>query len=246
MSSKTSKKTTSQTVTKNGKTIKTQTTIETSADPSGRITTKKTIIETIKNKDGSTSTTTKTTTETSKGKTSAQTLRPTSKIDSDDFFNKEFEKMKLKMDSNARKVKTEMPKEKPRALLENNEKKNSFEFWKITNEFRKKNGKSPLKLDDSISEIAKEHNDLMLAGKRGLGHEGFHERSKRIKNSVAAAENVCYCSDQPDPLNVLFNSLANHPPHRVNILGDYNSIGISVAKNSRGQWFVSQLFAQLK
>ena len=97
-----------------------------------------------------------------------------------------------------------------------------------------------------MSQIAKEHNDLMLSGKRGLGHEGFHERSKRIKNSIASAENVCYCSDQPDPLNVLFNALANHPPHRVNILGNYNAIGISVAKNSHGQWFVTQLFALLK
>lgn len=80
MSSKTSKKTTSQTVTKNGKTVKTVKIIEKSTDESGNLTIKTTIKEITHNKDGSTSTTSKTsTTTTSKEHTiPSKTLIPAS------------------------------------------------------------------------------------------------------------------------------------------------------------------------
>lgn len=70
-------------------------------------------------------------------------------------------------------------------------------------------------------------------------------KSNVFENAKATAKNFCYCSDQINPIAVLFGSLVNDPPHRENILGPYNSIGLSVGKNEKWQWFASQISAYI-
>lgn len=225
------------TVSKNGKTIKTETTIETHEDPTGKITKTTTIVETTTGKDGSTSTTTKKSTETTY-------KNPENKGYITETEKKQLKKEKKREEKEAKKEAKK--REKRDKLAAEALEKNDKEFLKLTNDYRKKFGKEPLRLVESMCTIEKEHNDMMLSGQRGLGHEGFHERSKAIANATATAENVCYCSDQTDPIAVLFGSLVNDPPHRENILGPYNSIGLSVGKNDKGQWFASQIFAYIE
>lgn len=228
---------TTRTVSKNGKTIKTETTTETTIEPTGKIIKKITVVETTTGPDGFTSQSTKTTTETS------------FKNGGGKGFSTEADKKQLKKDkkkAEKEEKKEEKRREKRDKKAAANLEKNDSEFLKMTNDYRKKFGKEPLRLVECMCKIEKEHNDLMLAGKRGLGHEGFQDRSKAIPKATATAENVCYCSDQKDPLRVLFGSLVNDPPHRENILGPYNSIGISVGKNEKGQWFASQIFAYIE
>ncbi|KAK8892583.1 hypothetical protein M9Y10_029821 [Tritrichomonas musculus] len=225
------------TVSKNGKTIKTETTIETTVDPTGKVTKKTTVIETTSTPDGSTSTSTKTTVETSR-------QNPEGKGYVTESDKKRLKKEKKKEEKEAKKEAKK--REKRDKLAAASLDKDDKEFLRLTNEYRKKFGKEPLKLVESMCTIEKEHNDLMLSGKRGLGHEGFHDRAKAIPNATATAENVCYCTNQKDYMSVLFGSLVNDPPHRENILGPYNSIGVSVGKNEKGQWFASQIFAYIE
>ena len=116
----------------------------------------------------------------------------------------------------------------------------------MTNEYRQSQGKEPLQLVDSISKLAKEHNDLMLTFKKNLGHEGFYDRVKLIENSKANAENCAYSPDAPDILKKLLQQFIDDPPHNKNLLGDYNSIGIAIGRNSHKQWFVTQIFAKVQ
>lgn len=228
---------TTRTISKNGKTVKTETTVETTTEPTGKVIKKTTIIETTTGPDGSTSTSTKVSTETSYKNSDSK------------GYVTDSDKKKLKKEqkkAEKEKKKEEKRREKQDKKAAESLEKYDNEFFKMTNEYRKKFGKQPLKIVESMCKIEKEHNDLMLAGKRGLGHEGFNDRSKAIPNATATAENVCYCSDQKDPLAVLFGSLVNDPPHRENILGPYNSIGVSVGKNEKGQWFASQIFAYIE
>lgn len=233
MSETTSEQTT-QTESKDGKIIKTETTIETTVEPTGKVIKKTTVVETTTNKDGTTTTTTKTSTETTRQNPGGKGY-----ITESDKKKQKKEKKRQEKEEKKEEKKREKRDKKAAELLEKDDKK----FFKMTNEYRKKCGKEPLKLVESMCTLEKEHNDLMLSGKRALGHEGFNERSKKIQGATATAENVCFCTDKIDPIAVLFGSLINDPPHRENILGPYNSIGVSVGKNENGQWFASQIFA---
>lgn len=226
MSTLTSKKTSTQTVTKNGITVETETTVEKTAEPTGKITKITTVVETTKNQDGSTSTKTTTSTE-------IKQVDPTSK------------EMNLESDSDENEENNNI-EEVVMIPFDENEKKNVDDFFRLTNEHRQKNGKEPLKLDDILCSLCKEHNDRMISGEIPLGHDGFSDRVKRIRNSMANAENICSCSQQPNPMNVLLDQFINDPPHNKNLLDDFNSVGISVGQNSKGNWYLTQILAKLQ
>lgn len=48
--------------------------------------------------------------------------------------------------------------------------KNDKDFLKLTNDYRRKFSKKPLKLVENMCQIEKEHNYMMLSGQSGLGH----------------------------------------------------------------------------
>lgn len=118
------------------------------------------------------------------------------------------------------------------------------EFLRLTNEFRQKNNLPTLKLYDELSQIAKPHNENMMKGKTGVGHEGFSERAQQIKKKKAASENCAMYVGPREHLTTLMENLINSPPHRKNLLGDFNAIGIAIGKNSENMWYVTQLFAR--
>lgn len=217
MSTVTSKETSVETVTKNGVTVETATTVEKTTEPSGKTTKVTTVVETTTNPDGSKSKKTTISTEVYEG-------NPTDNGNDNEIVERDLKEIKF----------------------DDEEKKNIEEFLRLSNEHRQQNGKDPLRLDDTICALAKEHNDLMVSGKKKLSHDGFSNRARRIENSMANAENVCCCSDQEEPLKVLLNQFVNDPNNNKNLLGDYNTVGISVGKDSKGVWFLTQLFASIK
>lgn len=117
------------------------------------------------------------------------------------------------------------------------------DILRYTNEYRQSKGKPPLTLNSEASDQAEEHSRDMARGRTGFGHEGFNDRvgtvSKQIGRVAAAAENVAY--GDMDARQVV-NGWIKSKGHRKNMLGNYNLIGIGVAKGKGGQLYFTQLF----
>jgi len=116
-----------------------------------------------------------------------------------------------------------------------------------TNKFRKSHGKPALEPRDIISREARQHSKNMARGKVKFGHSGFEQRTARIKDRTgfvyAAAENVAY--GQLDAREVV-DGWIKSAPHRKNLLGDYNLIGIGTAKGRNGIIYFTQVFIKQK
>ena len=112
----------------------------------------------------------------------------------------------------------------------------------LVNKFRKENGKPPLAFSKILSDIAMPHTQAMLDKKVPLGHSGFKERSAKASFAMSTGENVGYENGYSDPVKTLVDGWINSPPHRRNMLGDFNQIGIAFAH--RGDlWYGTQFFA---
>lgn len=117
-------------------------------------------------------------------------------------------------------------------------------FLKYTNDFRRKNNLNSLELSDELSEIARGHNNNMMEGKTPVGHEGFKDRAKQVKRKfLRVSENCAMYVGPREHLQTLFENLCNSTKHRQNLLGEFNTIGMSIGKNSENMWYVTQFFA---
>ena len=114
---------------------------------------------------------------------------------------------------------------------------------KYTNEYRQSKGKPALQRNAAAADQAENHSRNMASGRTAFGHSGFSERvkavSRRSGKISAAAENVAY--GQPDAESVVKGWIKSKQ-HRKNMLGNYNQIGIGVAKNKNGTLYFTQLF----
>lgn len=112
-----------------------------------------------------------------------------------------------------------------------------------TNKYRKSKGKQPLVLSGVVSSQAAAHSRNMAKKKVGFGHGGFNTRSKTIGKQIgfisAAAENVAY--GQLTGKEVV-DGWIKSSGHRKNILGNFNTIGIGVAKARDGTIYFTQIF----
>lgn len=117
------------------------------------------------------------------------------------------------------------------------------DILRYTNAYRQSQGKPPLKLEDAASEQAEAHSKDMAKGRSGFGHSGFNERVTAVTGQIgrvsAAAENVAY--GDLDARQVV-DGWIKSKGHRKNMLGNYNLIGIGVAKGRNGMLYFTQLF----
>lgn len=130
----------------------------------------------------------------------------------------------------------------PLSLFEVGGDEQEKECIRLTNEFRQSQGKPPLKLIKSLSQIGMPHTKNMLAGKVPIGHTGFEDRARQI-GGYAAAENVAYCQGYSDPIRTFVEGWIHSPGHRRNLLGDFTHMGIAVAHDGN-TWYGTQLFAR--
>lgn len=118
------------------------------------------------------------------------------------------------------------------------------EVLAFTNKFRKSHNKPPLTLRDDLSEIARKHSQDMANGRKSFGHDGFKQRStqvKRLFQSCTLAENVAYGATSGKEV---VDQWISSSPHRKNLLGDYNYIGIGIASDRRGRIYYTQIFVR--
>jgi uncharacterized protein YkwD len=114
----------------------------------------------------------------------------------------------------------------------------------LVNDFRKRNGKSPLAYSQVLSDIAMTHSQGMLSGKVPFGHAGFPERAARVPQALGTGENVAYCSGVSDSVRTMVDGWIESPGHRRNLLGNFNAMGIAFAV--RGDlWYGTQFFGHM-
>jgi len=131
--------------------------------------------------------------------------------------------------------------EEQTTMMLNTEKK----IHQLINQYRTSANLSLLKLDERISQIAREHSEAMLNKQVPLGNCGFKERIRKIARFVpnkSASENVAFYRGNPVSEEIIVQFWLKSEKHRKTIQGDYNLTGIGVAKNSDDKYFITQIF----
>lgn len=115
------------------------------------------------------------------------------------------------------------------------------EIHQLINNHRNSIGKKALIFNDEVSKIALEHTNYMIS-KNKISHDNFNIRFtqlRKIVNAVSMAENVA--SHQQTGAEVVKDWI-NSNGHRKNIEENYTHTGIGVKKNSKGNYYFTQLF----
>jgi uncharacterized protein YkwD len=112
------------------------------------------------------------------------------------------------------------------------------------NQYRRQKGLAPLSRNATINQQARQHSQNM-ANSRTLSHNGFSTRIQVIGRTIAyksAAENVAYNAGFSNPAAQAVNGWLKSSGHLQNIMGNYNLTGVGVAKNSRNEFYFTQIF----
>jgi uncharacterized protein YkwD len=113
------------------------------------------------------------------------------------------------------------------------------------NQYRKEEGLPPLKFNSKISAIARKHSQRMADKKVAFGHNGSNSRYQKISKFISwrgVAENVAYNMGYDNPGKNAVEGWIKSPGHNRNMVGKYQVTGIGVAKNSKGEYYFTQLF----
>eukprot|EP00397_Hematodinium_sp_SG-2012_P037314 GEMP01040421.1.p1 GENE.GEMP01040421.1~~GEMP01040421.1.p1 ORF type:complete len:512 (+),score=139.02 GEMP01040421.1:113-1648(+) len=113
-----------------------------------------------------------------------------------------------------------------------------------TNIFRGEHGMVPLKWNEPMYEIAREHAQQMADGVMPFSHEGFSRRADRFPfYHMSAAENIAWNAGVASPADVAVTGWINSPGHRKNLLSNSNlcAIGVHIAG---GRVYFTQLCAR--
>lgn len=113
------------------------------------------------------------------------------------------------------------------------------------NAYRATRGLPPLRHDDYLAHLARQHSDAMAKGRRPFGHHGFEGRAADARRHHAIseiAENVAY-DNRIDLVAQVVRGWIGSPGHHANIVGGFNLTGVGVARSSSGVFYFTQLFA---
>ena len=122
-----------------------------------------------------------------------------------------------------------------------------LQILKYTNQFRSSHGLPALSLDENAGSLAQKHSRDMASRRAGFGHGGFQQRTNQLRSvygrGIATGENVAYGKlSAKEVVNIWIHS----KPHRKNLLGNFNKIGIGTASDRQGIIFFTQLFVRTR
>jgi uncharacterized protein YkwD len=115
------------------------------------------------------------------------------------------------------------------------------------NQYRSSRGLPALKLDPTVSEQARIHSQNMASGRVKFSHDGFDQRARAIGRTIAfrgVAENVAYNQGYATPDRQAVQGWIKSAGHHKNIVGQYTLTGIGVARNSKGEFYFTQIFVR--
>ncbi|MBA2564970.1 MAG: CAP domain-containing protein [Gemmatimonadetes bacterium] len=117
------------------------------------------------------------------------------------------------------------------------------------NAYRIAQGLESLELHESLNRLAQEHSAEMASHGVPLGHEGFGDRAQAIRKVFPysrLAENVGYNWGMADPVADAVARWLRSPQHRDNVIGDFESTGVGVVRNERGEYYFTQIFLDVR
>lgn len=113
------------------------------------------------------------------------------------------------------------------------------------NQYRASKKLPPLSVDPRITQQARIHSQNMASGKVRFSHDGFEGRAKSIAIPYqSVAENVAYNMGFSDPVRNAVEGWIKSDGHRKNMEGQFNLTGIGIAKNTKGEYYFTQLFVR--
>ncbi len=113
------------------------------------------------------------------------------------------------------------------------------------NQYRASRKLPPLKMDSRISEQSRLHSQAMASGRVPFSHDGFKQRVQAIARSLPysrAAENVAFNQGYSDPVRQAVQGWLKSPGHLKNIEGSFDTTGVGIAKNAKGEYYLTQVF----
>lgn len=117
------------------------------------------------------------------------------------------------------------------------------EVLTLINAHRAENKQKPLKVNETIVEIAKKHSYNMANSIIPFGHDGYDERmegmQKILKKTGNNAENVAMGATTAKQV---VNMWLNSKMHKENIEGNYNETGIGIETGTDGNLYFTQIF----
>mmetsp|Transcript_23245 Transcript_23245/g.43700 ORF Transcript_23245/g.43700 Transcript_23245/m.43700 type:complete len:248 (-) Transcript_23245:137-880(-) len=120
------------------------------------------------------------------------------------------------------------------------------EVLALTNEFRGREGLSPLQRHEALSSVARKHARAMADGIEPFSHDGA---SERFQNSGLEchnfAENLAVSSGYAREVmaQTTVDGWIRSPGHRRNLVGPFNICGIGWSSNDDCQLYITQLLA---
>jgi uncharacterized protein YkwD len=121
------------------------------------------------------------------------------------------------------------------------------EIHDLVNRYRREQGLKPLTLDARITEQARRHSVAMATGRVRVGHQGFQERIRLLREAMPvrrAAENAGMNQGYAAPARQMMDGWLDSPTHLTNIDGPYQATGIGVARNRLGKIYFTQIFVE--
>jgi uncharacterized protein YkwD len=120
------------------------------------------------------------------------------------------------------------------------------EAHRLVNAHRVHQGLVPLTYDARLAVLAREHSESMAAGRVPFGHDGFEDRSRRIRSFIAyrrVAENVHWNDYPPErSAGIAVSGWLASARHRANIEGTFDVTGIGASRDAEGRTWFTQLF----
>ena len=117
------------------------------------------------------------------------------------------------------------------------------EMTNAINEYRKSQGRQPLCMSMNLNSRAQSHSEYM-ARKGTISHDGIRRRLGDLRNY---AENVAMTSGTKPDAKKVMSLFIDLPGDRRNLLGNYNFVGIGLARSGSGRrvrWYYTQDFAR--
>ena len=118
-------------------------------------------------------------------------------------------------------------------------------IFELINNHRESNNLTKLTWDEIIAEQCRIHSSNMASKIVPFGHAGFDGRMAIIGAAIPfsqSGENLAYLSGYSDPADSVVNKWLENEEHRINIEGGFSLSGVGVARNNRGDYFITQIF----
>ena len=113
-------------------------------------------------------------------------------------------------------------------------------------QIRQSYGLAPFRGLQILDELAQEQAQDIAQERIDFGHQGFERRAERLKQNYLLknmAENLALSRESPE---AVLQSWLDSPPHKQNILGNFNYSGLGAAQDGQGNRVLVQIFAQFE